>query len=492
MNNVANTGLNQTILNTLRHKSHLHEQDRGAMSWRKQDMHLAEEPTNSQQKGKTRGKGSRASKQDHHEKQSDDSSEAENLIIGEALKAEKRAHGFGQEDVLDPALLELAQQQMQAVTDKDTGKVVAFELQHNLPIFVDLLTSKYNECRKINAVTSKSRLLTKNPTICAYECLLSMLISYILFILSHIPSGLSTRHPVFARIIETKERLDTMQPEVYELLRKPQTRRKIQPTRNDSSSTNGDTETNNVSHEIIDAHEGDSTPTDTATSTDEDLVIFGSDDSCDSSACDLEDIASNSNMNAMKANIHGLSVLESLEADLSVQHQPISGDRSVSAYEQRVQRSAERREAQRLQAIQAAETRKLKERKEEPVKDTQAQQLADTILTKQAATKDVRKAMEQNQKSYKPTYYDPTQDKIKPSDRIGYRPVSINMKKGQGDLKRHKSKHASTSRTLLRHKYNKAVEINQRTAVPTREQNGAYTGEAKGIRTNVTHSRKLG
>lgn len=66
------------------------------------------------------------------------------------------------------------------------------------------------------------------------------------------------------------------------------------------------------------------------------------------------------------------------------------------------------------------------------------------------------------------------------------------MKKGQGDLKRHKSKHASTSRTLLRYKYEKAVEVNKRTAVPTREQDGAYTGEAKGIRTNVTHSRKLG
>ena len=483
----ADTGPDQTVLDTLRHRSFLHEQDRGAMSWRRRDMHLTEEAPGSRPRGKGRKKDARASKQEQHQREYEDSSEAENLVVGEALKAETRAHGFGQADALDPALLELAQQQSHDVTTA-TGKAVDFELQQSIPVFAELLTSRYNELRKVDAASSNSRLIAKYSSICAYKCTLAMLISYILFAFSHISSGLSTQHPVFSRIMETTQQLDTMQPEVYKILHRVRTQARARPARaldlskddikaKETESSSSDTNKSNS----FDNEDSDTTLT-------EDLVVFGSDDSEESSACEVEDIAAGS----VHTNKSGLSVLDTLETDLSLQRQSISGDRSVSAYEQRVQRASERREAQRLQAIQAAERRKLKEPKKEIAVNIQSQQLADAVLKKQEATKEIRKAIAQNQKGYEPTYYDPTQDKIDPTDRVGYRPVSFNMKKGQGDLKRHKSKHASTSRTLLRYKYEKAVEVNKRTAVPTREQDGAYTGEAKGIRTNVTHSRKLG
>ncbi|EFO63043.1 Hypothetical protein GLP15_4076 [Giardia lamblia P15] len=485
------TDPDQTVLDTLRHKSFIHEQDRGAMNWHPRDMHLTERASDSRSRGKGRKKGSRASEREQRQREDEDSSEAENLVIGEALKAEKRAHGFGQADVLDPALLELAQQQLHELAVKDSGKVVDFELQQGLPVFIELLISKYNELHGIDDASFYSRLLARHSLISAYKCMLAMLISYILFILSHVSNGLSTRHPVFLRITELKKQLDEMQPEVHNILQRAQVRSRIRPTRitDTPEPSKDDTETDEA--KTIDTHGRVSTTNeDSASASMEDLVVFGSDESDDSSTYELEDLVAGGRP-VNKHNNSGLNVLNNLDLDLSIQSHPISGDRSVSAYEQRVQRSSERREAQRLQAIQAAENRKLKKPKEQVDIDIRSQQLADAILQKEEATKEIRKAIAQNQKGYEPTYYDPTQDKIDPTDRVGYRPVSINMKKGQGNLKRHKSKHASTSRTLLRYKYEKAVEVNKRTAVPTREQNGAYTGEIKGICTSVTHSRKL-
>lgn len=492
----SDTDPGQTVLDTLRHKSLLHEQDRGAMNWLPRDMHLTEKTSGSRSRSKSWKRGSRVPEQEQRQREDEDSSEAENLVIGEALKAEKRAHGFGQADALDPALLELAQQQAHELTAKDSGKAVNFKLQQDLPIFAELLTSKYNELHGIDNASSRSRhsrLLARHSSISAYKCMLAMLISYILFIFAHASSGLSIRHPVFLRITELKKQLDAMQPEVHSILQRAQVQPRMRSTRvtDTPESSGNDTETDGI--KTVGARERSSaTNEDSASTSMEDLVVFGSDESDASSAYELEDLAAG----GRPVNRHskpGISVLDNLglELDLSAQSHPISGDRSVSAYEQRVQRSAERREAQRLKAIQAAENRKLKKPKEQAGVDIRSKQLADAILQKEEATKEIRKAIAQNQKGYEPTYYDPTQDKIDPTDRVGYRPVSINMKKGQGDLKRHKSKHASTSRTLLRYKYEKAVEINKRTAVPTREQNGAYTGESKGIRTNVTHSRKL-
>ncbi|TNJ29068.1 Sas10 domain-containing protein [Giardia muris] len=431
-----------------------HDVDRGALGWRKDDFHIQE----GRKKRIHHGPSNR-----HDELSS--SSEADRQHFLETCETEARVRGNVDGSKFDSALGALT-----ALPKRPTGIAMeADDAEADLPLFEELLTDVHS---------TLSGLVEEVP---GYEshCFKQLmrtagtLILCSTFALAHRGTGGSKDHPVFDQIERLMQDFQNHKQAFIDELEADEN------TGNEEGEEDEKLESEkSVKNDLSGSYDTKEGEEKEEVGDDEDEFFFS-----DDSACDLDEIGGD------KAFSEPLrkTVLQRIEETLPARMAPTSGDADLTAYEKRVERMAAQHKARLMEREEKASLPR-SNRKEE-LTSTLAADLVRQIQDYKDSTKEFRRAKAKGKREYEALYYDPSVDRLQSPDEK--RPITRAMEKGDAGLRRSKPKHRSMGRTSLRQRYTRAKVLNEKSAVQTQEYSGTYTGEAKGIRTNVIHSRKL-
>lgn len=436
--------------------------DRGAFGWRRSDLHI-------QEKKKERNRHGHSTR--HGESSS--SSEADRQHFLETCETEARIRSNVDGSKLDSALEALA-----TLPKRPSGTALEVDdIEADLPLFGELITDVH---------TTLSNLVEEVPD-CDSRCFKRLkrtagtLVLCTTFALAYRGTGGSKDHPVFDQIERLLQDFQNQKQAFVDELEAEELEGEdvgdeLESSQNDKDDPSASCDTREEEAEEQDIGDDEDEENEDG---DEEDDIFLSDDS----ACDLEDIAGDKAFSEPTRK----TVLQRISESIPERMTPISGDAHLTAYEKRVERMAAERAA-RLKEKERKASLPRTHQKEEST-SALAADLVRQIKNYRDSTKELRHAKAKGAREYEDLYYDPSVDRLQSPDEK--RPITRAMEKGDAGLRRSKSKQRSMGRTSLRQRYGRAKALNEKSAVQTQEYSGTYTGEAKGIRTNVIHSRKI-